>query len=119
MVQGGNATVMVADMDRSIRFYTEVLGLKLVERYGADWATVSAGEGLLIGIHPVSAEYPAPGTKGSVVLGLVLDCTAEEAVARLLEHGVETKRGVVSGDAGRFVGLDDVDGNALYLWEKR
>ena len=36
MVSGGNATIIVQDMDRSIRFYTEVLGLKLTNRFGND-----------------------------------------------------------------------------------
>jgi catechol 2,3-dioxygenase-like lactoylglutathione lyase family enzyme len=65
MVSGGNATIIVQDMDRSIRFYTEVLGLKLTNRSGNDWATVSAGEALQIGIHPASPKYPVPGTKGA------------------------------------------------------
>ena len=43
MISGGNATVIVANMDKSIRFYTNVLGLKLTNRFGNDWATVSAG----------------------------------------------------------------------------
>ncbi len=65
MISGGNATIIVADIDRSIRFYTEVLGLKLTNRFGNDWATVSAGEGLTIGIHPASTKYPTPGNKRS------------------------------------------------------
>jgi catechol 2,3-dioxygenase-like lactoylglutathione lyase family enzyme len=69
MISGGNATIITADMDRSIRFYTEILELKLTNRFGNDWATVSAGEGLTIGIHPASAQYPAPGTKGAIILG--------------------------------------------------
>ena len=36
MVSGGNATIIVQDMDRSIRFYIEVLGLKLTNRFGND-----------------------------------------------------------------------------------
>jgi catechol 2,3-dioxygenase-like lactoylglutathione lyase family enzyme len=68
MISGGNATIIVANMDNSIRFYTEVLGLQLTNRFGNDWATVSPGEGLTIGIHPASPKYPHPGTKGSIIL---------------------------------------------------
>jgi catechol 2,3-dioxygenase-like lactoylglutathione lyase family enzyme len=88
MVSGGNATIIVADMDRSIRFYTDVLGLKLTNRFGDDWATVSAGEGLTIGIHPASAKYPNPGTKGAIILGLDIDLPMEQAVSRLTQYGV-------------------------------
>ena len=118
MVSGGNATIIVADMDRSIRFYTDVLGLKLTNRFGYDWATVSAGDGLTIGIHPASAKYPKPGTKGSIMLGLDIQAPIENAVSRLSEHGVPIKGSVVRSDAGNFANLEDPDGNEIYLWEK-
>ncbi len=63
MISGGNATIIVANMDNSIRFYTEVLGLQLTNRFGNDWATVSAGAGLTIGIHPASPKYPSPAPR--------------------------------------------------------
>ena len=118
MVTGGNATIIVADMDRSIRFYTEVLGLKLTNRFGSDWATVSAGEGLTIGIHPASAKYPAPGTKGAIMLGLDIDVQVEKAIARLVQHGVTIKGSVVRSEPGNFIHLEDPDGNDIYLWEQ-
>jgi predicted enzyme related to lactoylglutathione lyase len=105
-------------MERSIRFYTDVLGLKLTNRFGDDWATVSAGEGLTIGIHPASAKYPNPGTKGSIILGLDLDVPIEKAVSRLAQHGVPIKGNVVRSDAGNFANLEDPDGHEIYLWEK-
>lgn len=118
MISGGNATIIVSDMDRSIRFYTGVLGLKLTNRFGNDWATVSAGEGLTIGIHPASSKYPAPGTKGAILLGLDIDAPIEKVISRLAQHGVAVKGTVVSSDAGNFVHLEDPDGTEIYLWEK-
>lgn len=118
MISGGNATIIVANMDNSIQFYAEVLGLKLTNRFGNDWATVSAGEGLTIGIHPASPKYPHPGTKGSIILGLEIDVTAEKAVSRLAQHGVTVKGGIVRSEPGSFVHLEDPDGNEIYLWEK-
>jgi predicted enzyme related to lactoylglutathione lyase len=118
MISGGNATIIVANMDHSIRFYTEVLGLQLTNRFGNDWATVSAGEGLTIGIHPASPRYPHPGTKGSILLGLDIDVPIEKALSRLVEHGVEVKGGIVRSEAGNFAHLEDPDGNEIYLWEK-
>lgn len=118
MISGGNATIIVSNMDRSIQFYTLILGLKLTNRFGDDWATVSAGEGLMIGLHPASAKYPAPGTKGSVMLGLDIDIPIEKAVSRLVQHGVSVTASVVRSDAGNFVHLEDPDGTDIYLWEK-
>ena len=119
MVSGGNATIIVTDMDRSIRFYTEVLGLKLTNRFGQDWATVSAGEGLTIGIHPASAKYPSPGTKGAIILGLDIDVSVEKAVARLSHYAVPVLGAVVRSEPGNFVHIEDPDGNEIYLWDKQ
>ncbi len=118
MISGGNATIIVADMDRSVHFYTDVLGLKLTNRFGNDWATVSAGDGLTIGIHPASDKYPSPGTKGSIMLGLDIDLPIEAAVSRLAGHGVPIKGSITRTDAGNFASIEDPDGTDIYLWEK-
>ncbi len=117
MVSGGNATVFVSNMDASIRFYTEVLGLKLTNRFGDAWATLKAGESLTIGLHPVSPSYPAPGTKGSIVLGLEIDTSIETAVSRLAQQGVAVRGTITRSEPGNFASLEDPDGNQIYLWE--
>ena len=117
MISGGNATVFVSNMDNSVRFYTEVLGLKLTNRFGDSWATVEAGKGLTIGLHPASPKYPAPGTKGAMMLGLEIDEPIAGMVARLGGKGVHIKGSVVQDDPGNFVHLEDPDGNEIYLWE--
>jgi len=93
MINGGNATIYVANMDHSVRFYTEVLGLKLTNRFGDHWATVKAGNTLVIGLHPCSAKYPRPGTKGAVQIGLVVSGEPiTELAARLRARGVGGER---------------------------
>src|SRR6266487_1923010 len=88
MISAGNATVMVSNMDAAVRFYTEVLELKLTNRFGDHWATVEAGKGLTIGLHPASDKYPAPGTKGGMMIGMEIDEAIDKAVARLVARGV-------------------------------
>jgi predicted enzyme related to lactoylglutathione lyase len=117
MITGGNATVFVSNMDAAVQFYTQALGLKLSNRFGDNWATVEAGKGLTIGLHPASPKYPVPGTKGAMMLGLEIEGSIEEAVARLEEKGVRMKGSVIRGEAGNFVHLEDPDGNEIYLWE--
>jgi len=56
MFATGNVTVIVSNMDASVRFYTEVLGLKLQYRFGDHWASVEAGKGLTIGLHPADVD---------------------------------------------------------------
>jgi len=58
-------------MDRAVRFYSETLGLKLAYRFGDHWASIEAGTGLTIGLHPASSVFPA-GRKGSMAIGLQL-----------------------------------------------
>lgn len=116
MITGGNATVFVSNMDRAVRFYTEVLGLRLTNRFGDHWATVDAGKGLTIGLHPASAKYPAPGTKGGMMLGLEIGTSIEQAVALLTERGVSVS-GIIRAPEGNFVDMEDPDGNPIYLWE--
>ena len=117
MVSGGNATVFVSNMDRAVTFYTEVLGLKLTNRFGDHWATVEAGKGLTIGLHPASPQYPAPGTKGGIMLGLEIDEPIDGAIARLTARGVRMTGPVVRSEQGSFVHFEDPDGTDIYLWE--
>jgi catechol 2,3-dioxygenase-like lactoylglutathione lyase family enzyme len=109
MMYGGNATVYVSNMDNAIRLYTEVLGLKLTNRFGNNWATVQAGKTLVIGLHPWSAKYPQPGTKGSVQIGLVVspDEPIKEFAAR--KHGVEISD-IIESQEGNYISFADPDG---------
>jgi predicted enzyme related to lactoylglutathione lyase len=104
-------------MDASVRFYTEVLGMHLTNRFGNAWATIRAGVGLTIGLHPASSKYPKPGTKGGIMLGLEIDEPIEKVLSRLAQHGVKVDGGVQTETAGKFAHFEDVDGNELYLWE--
>ena len=51
IINHGNVTIMVKDIDKSITFYTKTLGLALAEVYGKEWAEVKT-TGLTIGLHP-------------------------------------------------------------------
>ncbi|HEV8483442.1 MAG TPA: VOC family protein [Blastocatellia bacterium] len=117
MISGGNVTVLVSDMDAAVTFYTNVLAMKLINRFGNHWATVDAGKGLVIGLHPASAKFPAPGTKGGMMIGLEIDEPIETAVDRLQRNGVRFKGSIVKDEPGNFADFEDLDGNPFYLWE--
>jgi catechol 2,3-dioxygenase-like lactoylglutathione lyase family enzyme len=101
-------------MDASVRFYTEVLGLKLQYRFGDHWASVEAGKGLTIGLHPAS-EHSIAGRKGSMSIGLELSGSIHDAMRALEAKGVKFDGIVNEGKAGSFVAFEDPDGNPLYL----
>jgi predicted enzyme related to lactoylglutathione lyase len=117
MITGGNVTVIVSNMDRAVEFYTHVLGLKLTNRFGDHWATVEAGKGLTIGLHPESPQHPAAGTKGAMMIGLEIDEKIESVVDRLADQGLRLTGPIIRAEPGAWAGLEDPDGNVIYLWE--
>jgi catechol 2,3-dioxygenase-like lactoylglutathione lyase family enzyme len=114
MYSSGNVTVYVSNMDIAVRFYSDVLGLRLAYRFGDHWASIEVGKGLTIGLHPASAEMPA-GRQGSMAIGLELAGSIHDAVAALQAKGVKFDGPVREGKSGSFVGFHDPDGNQLYL----
>lgn len=72
----------------------------------------------MIGLHRWSAKYPAPGTKGSVQIGLV--CRDEPIAApaeRLRKHGVEVS-GIIASQEANYIQFVDPDGNPLYVGDR-
>jgi len=86
-ISGGMPTIFVSDMDAAVRFYIEALGLKLLERDGDHWASIDAGHGLTIGLHPASAQNPA-GRVGSMTIGFRSSEPIRETLAKLKARGV-------------------------------
>ena len=121
MIEGGTPTIYVSDMDRAVQFYTEVLGLRLISRHGDEWASVDAGKGLTLGLHPAAERMGVPGTLGSINVGFNVTESIEEVVRTLESRGV-TFDGPIKGDANgsiRLAFFGDPDGNSLYLCESK
>ena len=116
MIRGGNVTVYVSDMGAAVRFYTEVLGLQLKERFGDHWASVDAGNGLVIGLHPATPEAGA-GLAGSIAIGFEATEPIAEVVDRLKARGITFRGGIVRDKAGQFAFFGDADGNPCYLYQ--
>jgi catechol 2,3-dioxygenase-like lactoylglutathione lyase family enzyme len=117
VISGGNATIYVTDMDRSVAFYTETLGLRAAFRAGDHWASIDAGNGLQLGLHRASDGLPRPGTTGAFTVGLAVDEPIEQVVATLQERGVVVRGPVVDDCQLKLDYFTDPDGNELYLAE--
>ncbi|MGO9933759.1 MAG: VOC family protein [Steroidobacteraceae bacterium] len=107
-------TLMVPDIDASVRFYTETLGLRLKTRYGNEFAVIEA-PGLTIGLHPLpSAQAPAAHSM-SIGLGVEsLEATMKELSAR----GVRFIGAIVEDPPIRVVYFAGPGGTPLYLCEQ-
>lgn len=116
MFANGNVTVYVSNMDAAVRFYSEILGLRLAYRFGDHWASVEAGKGLTIGLHPDTGASRA-GQKGGMEIGLELKGSIHEAVRALQAKGVKFQGPIREDEAGSFAYLTDPDGNPIYLAE--
>jgi catechol 2,3-dioxygenase-like lactoylglutathione lyase family enzyme len=117
LTRGGNATILVSDMDRAVAFYVETLGLALVYRTGGDWASIDAGGGFGIGLHSARHGGPQPGTGGSITVGLTVAGPIEEVVATLQARGVPFHGPLLDQGFVKLAFFTDPDGNALYLSE--
>ena len=116
MLASGNVTVYVSNMDAAVRFYSETLGLRLAYRFGDHWASVEAGKGLTIGLHPDAGGSRA-GRKGGMEIGLELEGSIRDAVRALEAKGVTFTGPIHEDSAGSFAYLADPDGNPIYLAE--
>ena len=112
----GNVTVMVSDMDRSIKFYTQTLGLKLKVRYGNEFAVVET-RGLSIGLHPASAHIPA-GRQGSVSIGFGVS-KIEPVMQELQKRGVVFLPHISEDTQVRLAFFHDPDNTPMYLAQEK
>ena len=118
MIAGGNATLLVADLDRAVRFYVETLGFKLRVRHGPHWGEVDAGGGLILGLHLAPEQRgPRPGAQGSISIGLEVNQPIAEVVQVLSNRGVVFHGPVREDGAVKLAFFADPDGNSLYLAE--
>ena len=110
----------VADIPRSVDFYTRVLGMEEIT-FGEGRKALRFGQ-QKINLHPLGAEVlpnAARATAGSADLCLLTDTPLPQVLAELKTHGIEAISGIVSrtGAVGTIesVYLRDPDGNLLEI----
>lgn len=114
----------VQDVDRSVSFYSDLLGFAVVERWGAAFAMVEK-EGLQLWLSgPQSSaarpmpdgSQPTPGGWNRIVIAVP---HIERAVDELRKAGAKFRNDVISGPGGQQVVLDDPDGNPIEIFQPR
>jgi catechol 2,3-dioxygenase-like lactoylglutathione lyase family enzyme len=120
MFAGGIVTVFVTNMDRSVRFYTEQLGLKLLQRYENQFAIIDGGHGLTIGLHPAGSSSPSSDRKTGISIGLYLTGKLQNVMDALKARGIRFDEPIVEeANVGTFAYFTDPDGNSLYVAEMK
>jgi catechol 2,3-dioxygenase len=123
-VRIGHVHLKVADLERALWFYHEVLGFEIIQRFGNSAAFVSAG-----GYHhhiglntweSQGGQPPAAGTTGLYHLAILYPTRAElgKGLQRLLAAGVPL-HGASDHGVSEALYLADPDGNGVELYWDR
>lgn len=123
-VRIGHVHLKVADIERALGFYRDVLGFAVTQRFGAQAAFLSAG-----GYHhhiglntweSAGGKPPAPGTTGLYHVAILYPTRVElaDAVRRVLHAGIELD-GAADHGVSEAIYLRDPDENGVELcWDR-
>jgi catechol 2,3-dioxygenase len=120
----GHVHLKVADLERALGFYRDVLGFELTQRFGRSAAFLSAG-----GYHhhiglntweSAGGGPPAPGTTGLFHLAIQYPTRTElgDALVRLRKAGIPLE-GASDHGVSEALYLRDPDGNGVELYWDR
>jgi catechol 2,3-dioxygenase len=123
-VRIGHAHLKVADLERAVRFYRDVLGFQVTQRYGPSAAFLSAG-----GYHhhiglntweSLGGQPPPPGTTGLYHVAILYPTRAElaDALRRVLKAGIALD-GASDHGVSEALYLRDPDDNGVELYWDR
>ena len=123
-VRIGHAHLKVADLERALRFYRDVLGFQVTQRYGPSAAFLSAG-----GYHhhiglntweSLGGQPPPPGTTGLYHVAILYPTRAElaDALRRVRKAGIALD-GASDHGVSEALYLRDPDDNGVELYWDR
>ncbi len=120
----GHVHLKVADLERALRFYSDVLGFEVMQRIGNSAAFLSAG-----GYHhhiglntweSAGGQAPAPGTTGLYHVAILYPTRLDlaDALRRLVNAGIGLD-GAADHGVSEALYLRDPDGNGVELYWDR
>ncbi len=123
-VRIGHVHLKVADIERALGFYRDVLGFEVTQRMGRQAAFLSAG-----GYHhhiglntweSAGGSPPAPGTTGLYHLAILYPTRKQlaDALRRVLRAGIELQ-GAADHGVSEAIYLRDPDDNGVELYWDR
>ena len=96
----GNVILAVKDLDTSIKFYNDILGMP-IKNERRNWVDLGS-TGAVLSLHPASITAPHSGTSidNGVLIGLTVG-DLNSAIEELREKGVKIYREIQERDAGK------------------
>lgn len=124
VIRIGHVHLKVADLERAVAFYRDVLGFEVTQRLGNDAAFLAVG-----GYHhhiglntweSAGGSPPPPGSTGLYHFAILYPNRIElaRALRRLQEHGVRLE-GASDHGVSEALYLRDPDGNGIELYRDR
>ncbi|HXG73550.1 MAG: VOC family protein [Candidatus Nitrosotenuis sp.] len=114
----GNVILAVKDLDKSVAFYHEILGLP-IKNQRRTW--VDLGQtGALLSLHPASitSDHSSNTIEGGIVIGFLVG-DVKSALDELKTKGVRIHRDIVDREAGKNAIILDPDGYMISLFEPK
>ena len=112
----GNVILAVKDLDKSIKFYHEIIGLP-IKRQRRSWVDLGT-TGALLSLHPASltAQHIGSSIENGITIGFLVG-DVKSAVEELKSKGVKIHRDIVDRDAGKNAVILDPDDYLISLFE--
>ena len=112
----GNVILAVQDLDKSIAFYHEIIGLP-IKNQRRSWVDLGTS-GALLSLHPASltAEHVGSSIENGITIGFLVG-DVQSAVDELKSKGIKIYRDVVEREAGKNAIVQDPDNYLISLFE--
>jgi len=112
----GNVILAVKDLDKSVKFYNELIGLP-IKRQRRSWVDLGTS-GALLSLHPASltAQHIGSSIENGITIGFLVG-DVKSAVEELKSKGVKIYRDIVDRDAGKNAVILDPDDYLISLFE--
>ena len=112
----GNVILAVKDIDKSIQFYHEIIGLP-IKSQRRSWVDLGTS-GALLSLHPASltAQHIGSSIENGITIGFLVG-DVKSAIEELRAKGVRIHRDIVKKDAGINAVVLDPDDYLISLFE--
>ncbi len=112
----GNVILAVKDLDKSLQFYHEIIGLP-IKSQRRSWIDLGTS-GALLSLHPASLteQHSGGSIENGITIGFLVG-DVKSAVEEIRGKGVKIHREIVEKDAGKNAVIVDPDDYLISLFE--